>query len=111
METKKSEIKKIKISNKLMDKLVDYLFHEKNIEFKVPITKKTAKEWFQAYNKTLNSIGPMEIPYIALVSNNSLNELKTTINSIVVGEKITNKNIDLKTRFYYKLNNIYTFYS
>ena len=99
-----------KIPNDLMDNIVTNLFHSNKNNFNLSIPKKSILRYIYELSKLGNSFLRSTQPYISLTSENSNNELKIEINSLTEDYIININDIKLKTNYYYKLDNKYTFF-
>jgi len=99
-----------KIPNDLMDDIINNLFHSNKNNFNLPIPKKSILRYIYELSKSGNSFLRSTQPHISLTSENSNNELKIEINSLTEDYIININDIKLKTNYYYKLDNKYTFF-
>ena len=99
-----------KIPNYLMDNIVTNLFHSNKNNFNLPIPKKSILRYIYELSKSGNSFLRSTQPHISLTSENSNNVLKVSIKSLTEDYIININDIELKTNYYYKLDNKYTFF-
>lgn len=99
-----------KIPNDLMDNIVTNLFHSNKNNFNLPIPKKSILRYIYELSKSGNSFLRSTQPHISLTSENSNNELKVSIKSLTEDYIININDIELKTNYYHKLDNKYTFF-